>query len=269
MHILGAAVIHIDHITSLIKRLRTTKPLVLNLTNYVTMDIMANSLLALGAPPIMTVCDEELEELIHISGSVYINIGTLDTAFIQRCHAASAIAVALQKPIILDPVGAGASRIRTETAITIMPHVDIVRGNASEILALKNTASQTQGVEAIHTTSDASQTAIETAKTYDCTVVISGPVDFITNGSDTNHIPYGSPLMPLITGMGCALTAVIAAFHAVESNAFAAATAATTYFGVCGQYAGHIAKHPGTFRTAFIDTLHAADFNVLRDIYAE
>lgn len=260
---------YIDYMASLIEKIRATKPLALNLTNYVTMDMIANSLLALGAPPIMTVCDEELEELISITGSLYINIGTLDTAFIQRCHAAIEIAASLKKPIILDPVGAGASRIRTETATAMLPHADIIRGNASEILALQNASSQTKGVETRHTTSDASDTAVEIAKTYDCTVVISGPIDFVTNGTATRDIPYGSTLMPLITGMGCTLTAVIAAFHAVESNAFEAARAATTYFGLCGQYAGHITKHPGSFRTAFIDMLHAADFNALRDLYAE
>lgn len=248
--------------------LKAVKPLVLNFTNHVTMDFIANAQLALGAAPIMTVCDEELEELVRIASSININIGTLDKAFIKRCYETITIAKQYHKPIVLDPVGAGSTKIRTQTAKTLMEHADIVRGNASEIMSLVASNGKTLGVESINTTTQAKNSAIEIANRCGITVVISGPVDFITDGKKEAEVPFGSSLMPLITGMGCTLTAAIAAFRGVLDNSFTSAELATTYFGLCGQLAGNNAKHLGTFRTAFINALHKADFDEMRWIHA-
>jgi hydroxyethylthiazole kinase len=250
------------------KELKKAKPLVLNLTNYVTMDFMANALLAIGAAPIMTVCDEELEELVRIASSINLNIGTLDAAFNKRCAKTISMAKKYQKPLVLDPVGAGSTRIRTHTAKAFLEHVDIVRGNASEIMALAAASGNTHGVETTNTTTQAKESARELATRYGITVVISGPVDFITDGKQETAIPFGSPIMSLVTGMGCTLTAVIAAFRGVTDNSFRSAQLACAYYGLCGQLAGTKAKHPGAFRTAFIDTLHQADFVKMRRVYA-
>lgn len=249
--------------------LRQRKPLILNLTNTVTMDFMANALLALGAAPLMCTSDSELEELICISNCLNINIGTLDEAFIARAQKAVKLAKHHHKPIILDPVGAGASKLRTESAKTLLAYVDIVRGNASEIIALKNMASNTHGVESRHTTYDAKDIAREIAKHYQCTVVVSGAIDFITNGPKENENIWGSPLMALVTGMGCTLTASIAAFKSIVSDSFESAQLATYYFGFCGQLAAERVNTPGAFRTAFIDELYQADLYSLRDVHAE
>lgn len=259
----------LERLEATIRRLRSTKPLVLNLTNYVTMDFMANSLLALGAPPMMTVCHEELEELILITGSINLNIGTLNQGFIERCHRVIEIATRYKKPIILDPVGAGASQIRTQLANQLIPHAAIVRGNASEIMALAHHNNQTLGVETTHTPFEAKTAALQLAKQYKCTMVVSGPVDLITDGTNEIQIPYGSALMPLVTGMGCTLTAIIAAFRGIASNSFEASHLATLYVGLCGQLAAQHALHPASFRTAFIDTLHEANIEKLRGIYLE
>ena len=246
-----------------------TKPLVLNLTNYVTMDFMANSLLAIGAAPIMSRNEDELEELIKISSSININIGTLSSSSIKRCFKAVTLAKKYKKAIVLDPVGSGASFIRTKTAQSLMKHADIVRGNASEIISLQEHTGKTLGVESTHTTKEAIATARELSRKHGFVAVVSGPVDFITDGKREAELPFGSSLMPAVTGMGCALTAVIAAFRGVEADSFESAKLATAYFGLCGQLADKKLVGPGTFRTNFIDTLYAADFEKMRKIYVK
>lgn len=260
---IGTLMLKAIHAT--VKRIQQDKPLILCLTNYVTMDLMANSLLALGAAPIMSNCDDELEELIHISHALMINIGTLDHSFLKRCEKAVMIAKNCQKPIILDPVGAGASQIRTQAAHQLMQHATILRGNASEIIALMDNKHLTKGVESIAPTEQAKATAQQLALTLRCTVVVSGEIDFVTNGSENTDVYGGSALMPYVTGMGCTLSAVIAAFQAMIPDAFIAAQQAATYFKNCGAVAHQQTNYPGTFRTTFIDALYA---NSMRDNHA-
>jgi len=249
-----------------LKKLKDTKPLVLNLTNYVTMDFMANTLLALGAAPIMTTSDDELEELVQLASSININIGTLDEPFIKRCYLAATLAKQYQKPLILDPVGAGASLIRTKTASQLIEYASIVRGNASEIIALANQVGKTLGVESTNTKIEAQDIAIKLANRYGVTIVVSGSIDFITDGKRNSEIPFGSSLMPLVTGMGCTLTSVIAAFKNTSDDSFESSVLATLYFGLCGQLTEKQVRHPGQFRTTFIDNLHKADFEKMREI---
>ncbi len=243
--------------------LRQKNPLVLNLTNVVTMDFMANAQLAIGASPLMTIAEEELEELIHIANAVNINIGTLNNKFNQRILKAAHIAKTLKKPLILDPVGAGASTLRTQTAKTLLPYCDIIRGNASEILALANISHQTKGVDSTHNTYDAKDAAQQLAKTHHCIVVVSGAIDYLTDGTQDINLPYGSPLMPRVVGMGCTLTAVIAAFAGAHEPLFDAAHAATLYFGLCGNAAEKTTTGPASFQQTFIDTLYQADIEHL------
>jgi len=254
----------IKNIQASLSILRQQKPLILCLTNYVTMDFMANSLLALGALPLMSSCDDELEELIQISHAVMINIGTLDSPFLERCLKAAGIAKSHHKPLILDPVGSGASKLRTNGARTLMKHAQIIRGNASEITSLINEQTKTQGVESLLPTEQAKNTAKQLAHLLDCTVVVSGEEDYITDGQQQASLQDGSPMMPLITGMGCTLTAVIAAFQAIIPDSYLAAKQATAYFGLCGSLAQQKAKAPGFFRTAFIDELYHANLKAFQ-----
>lgn len=251
----------LKQIETTLKQLRLTKPLILNITNYVTMDIMANGLLALGATPLMSVCDDELTELIQLAHTVNINIGTLDLELIYRCDLAANLAKQYQKPVILDPVGAGASRIRTETAKHLLPFANIIRGNASEILSLTNEPANTKGVDTTHHVTQVKQHALQLAHQYQNTIVVSGAIDYITNGSDEAEVTFGSPLMTLVTGMGCTLTAIIAAFHAIIQDPFQASVLATHYFGWCGELAATTCDHPGSFRIQFIDALHSEVFS--------
>lgn len=257
----------IEGIEENIINLRKNKPLILNLTNYVTMDFMANALLAIGAAPIMSTCQEELEELVAMAMAININIGTLDNAFIEKSLMAAELAQKYQKPLILDPVGAGATRIRTKTARDLIPFATIVRGNASEIIALSGISSNTKGVESVNTTDDAKNAAIALANFHQCTIVVSGAIDFITDKTSTTEVAYGSELMPLVTGMGCAMTAIISAFRAVVNDSFEASNLATHYFNLCGELTALNDRHPASFQAHFIDHLHAADFDKIKMLY--
>lgn len=255
-----------QQIEEVLGQLKKTKPLILNLTNFVTMDFMANALLSLGASPIMTVCNEELEDVIKISHAININIGTLDSAFIKRGELAIEIAAIYQKPVILDPVGAGASVIRTAAAKSFLSKACIVRGNASEIIALDNKPSNPSGVESVHLPSEAKKSALNIAKKYGCTVIVSGATDYVTDGKKERKVPYGSCLMQYVTGMGCVLTAVVASFEAVLHNAYESAVMGTVYVGLCGQFAARETQSPGTFRSVFIDALHGKNLKQLNTL---
>lgn len=251
----------IEKIQSCLERIRQTKPLVLNVTNYVTMDFMANSLLALGAAPIMSEDIDELEELGSLASSINLNIGTLNAQFLERAHRIIKIQ---GKPIILDPVGAGATKSRTKAALDFLPHVRIVRGNASEIMALHTNHNKTLGVESTHDSEQALDAAKAISHQHKLVVAISGATDIIVDNTHTQSLSFGSPLMPRVIGMGCTLTAIIAAFHGAESDSFQAALLGTAYFGLCGEQAAQKTKTPGSFKTAFIDSLYEPDFDMMR-----
>lgn len=256
----------IDKIEKALSNLREQKPLILNLTNFVTQDFVANSLLSLGAAPIMSQCEDELKELIQICSAVYINIGTLDNNFIKLAKKAIKLAGKYHKHIVFDPVGAGATRIRTQTAQYIMPFSTIIRGNASEIIALNDGANATKGVEATHKTEDAKEIAKLLAQKNKAIVIVSGPVDFITDGKQSAQVIFGSSLMQLVTGMGCAMTAVIAAFKAIVDDPFEAGLIGCSYFALCGEITSLNHHHPGAFRTALLDQLHMPNFELMNEM---
>jgi hydroxyethylthiazole kinase len=191
----------------------------------------------------------------------------LDASFITLSKKAMDLANEHNKPIVLDPVGAGATKIRTETAKDIAPLSTIIRGNASEIMALGKKSYSTKGVESAHKTDDAKEIANSLALKHKTTVIVSGAVDFVTDGIRSLQVAYGSPLMQLVTGMGCSVTAVIAAFKTVVDDPFEASLIGVHYFTLCGEIAALKNKHPGGFRSDFIDQLHLADFEMMSAIY--
>lgn len=251
----------IEQIKSSLVQLKQKKPLVLCLTNFVTMDFIANSLLSLGAAPLMSESIEEIEELVSISHALYINIGTLNNVFMERAIFAAKIANSLNKPVILDPVGSGASKLRTAAALELLPLANIVRGNASEIISLSGASGSSKGVESSHPVEQAMSIGKKLAQNLSKIIVISGPEDFITDGNKSQTLPFGSDLMPLITGMGCTMTAVLSAFVSDSSDHFLSVTQATAYFGLCGQQANQHTKEPGSFKQAFLNTLFHPDWD--------
>ena len=245
-------------------RLRAGAPLVHNVTNYVAMDVTANALLAVGASPLMAHALEEVDEIVGISGAVAINIGTLEPQWVAAMHRVADRAVTQTKPWVLDPVGAGATRYRTETSRDLARrHPAVVRGNASEILALAGATVVTKGVDSVHGSGEAREVAARLARELRCVVAVSGAVDYVTDGTRTVAIANGHPLMARVTALGCTATSLVAACLAVGGNALVAAAHALAILGVCGELAAESAAGPGTLRLQLIDALYTIDGSTL------
>lgn len=251
------------------QRIKEQNPLVLNITNHVTMDVIANGLLSLGASPIMSCAMEEMNELVQMSAAVVINLGTLNPDFCALAQVACEAAVRYQKPIILDPVGAGATSYRTEQSRFFLSNypIAIVRGNAGEVMALSGHQGMTKGVDSAIQSQDAIEIAKQISKSYDTVIAMSGPIDVIVQAEQTHLIEAGSSWMPLITGCGCLLSAVTAAFHAVHPDPFEAAYFASYFYALCGEKAAQRAQGPGSFKMHFMDALHEKIFSIaLQDV---
>lgn len=241
------------------------KPIILNLTNYVTMDFMADTLLALGAAPIMSENIEEIKELVNIAHTININIGTLNSEFHKRSLFAAQTAQQQDKCVVLDPVGAGASKSRTHLAIELAQYSNIIRGNSSEIIALGDTKSTTAGVEAIHPTTAGEQTARILATKLNNTIVISGKTDLVISANNKFANSFGIELMTKITGMGCVLTAVIATFAAIEKDYAKASLLALTFYTLCAENVHKTTKTPAKFRTEFIDNIYDPNWSFIEE----
>ncbi len=241
---------------------RERAPLVHNITNYVVMNSTANALLAIGASPVMAHAREEVEDMIDIAASVggalVINIGTLSKTWIEAMEAAMLFAADRKIPIVLDPVGAGATSYRTKTCEHLMSAAapTVIRGNASEIMALLDASVKTKGVDSSQSSGAAEAAARKLAETHGCVVSVSGETDVITDGRTVFRISNGVPLMARVTGMGCAASALTGAFLAVNPNPLSAAAHAMAVMGIAGELAAEKADGPGTLQLHFLDTLH-------------
>ncbi len=243
----------------LLTRIRTVQPLIHNITNYVAMSFNANALLAIGASPIMAHAVEEMDAIVQLAQALVINIGTLDVNWLASMTQAMQAARKKSIPIIVDPVGAGASAFRTDAVLALMNNVspDVIRGNASEIKALAGESlAESKGVDSLYASEAAYAAGKHVAERYQCTVVVSGAQDFIIHAEKTHVIENGVPLMSRVTGMGCTATALIGAFCAVESDYFLASTSAMLVMGVAGELAGLLSHGPGSFHMQFLDTLY-------------
>jgi len=251
-----------------LKRVRERRPLVHNITNYVVMNYTANALLACGASPVMAHAAEEVEEMVSLAGALVLNIGTLSPPWVEAMRRAGKRANALHVPVILDPVGAGATRLRTDSARQLIEEVSIqvIRGNASEILSLagEKSESRTKGVDSVHTVDQVAETAGVLAKELRTTLAITGAVDLITEGERVCRVMNGHELMRSVTGTGCTATAIIGAFLAVCPDPLEAATTGLSYFGLAGEKAAAKALGPGSFQIALLDALYGMKEEELR-----
>lgn len=241
-----------------LRMIRETKPLIHNITNFVVMNTTANVLLACGASPIMAHGDNEVEEMVDLAGALVLNIGTLTDDWVITMIKAGRKASELGKPIVLDPVGAGATALRTNAARAILfqTWVSVVRGNASEILALGGQEGASKGVDSLHTVDEAAEQACRLARELGTTLALTGPTDLVTDGRRTVAIDGGHALMPFVTGTGCSATALIGAFLAVDKDPVTAAATGLAYFGVAGEMAGSKAEGPGSFMVHLLDALY-------------
>ncbi|WP_460970085.1 hydroxyethylthiazole kinase [Spirosoma migulaei] len=241
-----------------IERIRTQAPLVHNITNFVVMNNTANALLALGASPAMVHAPDEVEEFVSISSALVVNIGTLDATFVAGMKLAMRQAKNLGKPIVFDPVGVGATTFRnrvSEELLALAPP-DIIRGNASEIMALAGLNAQTKGVDSLYGSEAAVDAAKRLSSVWGSVVVISGATDYIIQGKQTAVVANGHALMTKVTGMGCTATALTGAFAAVNTNYFQAATHAMAVMGIAGELAAEKKLAPGSLQVNFLDALY-------------
>ena len=238
-------------------RVRAESPLVHNITNFVVMNTTANALLALGASPVMAHAEDEVEEMVGLARALVLNIGTLDDAWVGAMLLAGRAARRRGVPVVLDPVGAGATQYRTETARRLLAEVapTIVRGNASEIRALGGGAGGTRGVDSVHETEAALDAARSLAAAHGCVVSVSGAVDLVVAGDQIARVRNGVPLMTRVTGMGCTASALTGAFAAVAASPFVAAAHAMVVLGVAGELAAERAAGPGSLQVEILDAL--------------
>jgi len=250
-----------------LKNLREKKPLIHNITNFVVMNYTANALLACGASPVMAHASEEVEEMVSFAGALVLNIGTLTPYWVDSMLKAGKRANELNVPVILDPVGSGATKLRTESAKRLIDEVSIkvVRGNASEVLSLAHQGSKTKGVDSIHTVDEAADAAFTLSKELNTTLAITGKVDLVTDGERIFRVSNGHDLMGYCTGTGCTATVIIGAFLAVDSNPVTATATALAYFGLAGEKAATKDQSPGSFQIAMLDALYTIDEQQMKE----
>lgn len=245
----------------LLDALRDQPPLVQCITNYVAMNIAANVLLAAGASPAMVHAEEEAGEFAGMAGALTVNIGTLSPGWIGGMREAARAASKAGKPWVLDPVAHFATAYRRGVVAELLAlGPTIVRGNASEIIALAGGQSTGQGVDSGDPVEQAEASATALAQRHRMVVAVTGETDFVTDGARAARISGGSQLMPRVTALGCSLTGLVGAFAAVEPDQpFAATVAALAMFAVAGERAAEGASGPGSFGWRFLDSLAALD----------
>jgi hydroxyethylthiazole kinase len=246
-----------------LRELREGKPLVHQITNYVVMNETANATLALGALPVMAHAAQEVEEMASVAGALVLNIGTLSEHWIDAMLLAGK---ATNGPIVLDPVGAGATRYRTKTAQRLLEELEVtvVRGNAAEIATLAGREAEIRGVESIGSEGSAAELALEAARTLGTVVAVTGPTDHVSDGEEVVAISNGHELLGTVSGTGCMATAVTGAFLAAKPvEPLEAAAEALVAFGVAGEDAAREARGPGTFHAALYDALYNLDPSTL------
>ncbi|HHF1669190.1 TPA: hydroxyethylthiazole kinase [Haemophilus influenzae] len=251
-----------------LSKIREQNPLIHNITNIVAANFSANGLLALGASPLMSANVEEMQEVPKISQALVINIGTLigkdREAMLQAGKTANAVGI----PVVLDPVGVGATSYRRETIRELLAEVKfaLIRGNAGELAAIAGEAWQAKGVDAGQGEVDLKAVAEKVAKRYGCTVLISGAVDIVSDGTQTATIHNGTPLFPKVTASGCLLSAVCAAFLAVsKGNYFSATLEACVAYTIAGERAAQgLTTQVGQFQIRLLDELAALSPETIR-----
>ena len=241
--------------------IRERKPLVHQITNYVVMNETANATLALGALPVMAHALQEVEEMAAAASALVLNIGTLSDEWVEAMVVAGRSANRAGAPIVLDPVGAGATTYRTETARRLLEELEIavVRGNAAEIATLAGREAEIRGVEAVGT-AGGPELARDTARAFGCIAAVTGPVDHVSDGERGHSVANGHALLGTVSGTGCMATAITGCFLAVRPHGrLEAATEALVAFGVAGEDAAENAGGPGSFHVALYDALYSLD----------
>ncbi len=242
----------------MLSRIRSHHPLIHHITNLVVMNDTANVTLHIGALPVMAHAKEEVAEMVGAAGALVLNPGTLTPALVEAMLVAGRRANDLGIPIVLDPVGAGATQLRTESANRLLDELEItiLRGNLGEVSTLAGLGGQVKGVESVAGGATPLQVANTLAERHDVTVAITGKRDVIVSGERALGVDNGHPWLTTITGSGCMATTMVAAFAAVESDPLLASTAGLACFGLAAELAAEQAQGPGSFKVALMDALY-------------
>ncbi|WNS45658.1 hydroxyethylthiazole kinase [Paenibacillus sp. MMS20-IR301] len=245
---------------SFITKVRQANPLVHNITNIVVANFTANGLLALGASPFMADAPEEVADVAAMSGAVVLNIGTLNEAAIAAMITAGQAANRHKVPLVLDPVGAGATPYRTEVTAKLLEVLQLtaLRGNVAEVANVAGEQWSSKGVDAGEGEGDVIALAVKAARKLNCVVIITGKEDIISDGTRTYIASNGHSILTKVTGTGCLLSAVVGAFLAVSGgDALEAAAEALSFYGVAAELAAEAAEGqgPGSFQTGFLNQL--------------
>ena len=241
-----------------LRTIRERKPLVHQITNYVVMNETANATLALGALPVMAHAREEVEEMAALAGALVLNIGTLSEHWVEAMLLAGRSATENGVPIVLDPVGAGATRYRTETAKRLLGELEIsvLRGNAGEVATLVGLDAEVRGVESIGGGGEPAELARQVARSLGLVAAVTGPVDHVSDGERVLSVANGHQLLARVTGTGCMSSAITGCFlAATPAVLLEAATEALATFGVAAEHAAAVAHGPGSFHVALYDAL--------------
>jgi len=243
-----------------LRTLRERKPLVHQITNYVVMNETANATLALGALPVMAHAREEVEEMVGLAGALVLNIGTLSPHWVEAMLLAGRAANERDVPVVLDPVGVGATRYRTDTARRILDEVKVtvLRGNPGEVATLVGVEAEVRGVESMEVGDEAAELARAAARNLSVVASVTGPVDHVSDGRTVLAVANGHELLAVVTGTGCMSSAITGCFLAAKPDGpLEAATEALAAFGVAAEDAAVDANGPGSFHVGLYDALAA------------
>lgn len=245
-------------IFEIIEKIRQERPLIHNITNMVAMNDSANIILAISGLPVMAHAQAEVREMVRVAGALVLNIGTLTSEQIDSMIAAGEEANNLKKPVVLDPVGAGATHLRTESALRLQERIkiDIVRGNHAEVSILAGLKGNIKGVESVGSGENTVEVARTLARKHNQVVIITGKQDIVTDGKTVIEINNGSPMLGTITATGCMVTSLIATFAAVCDDYIMASTGALVCFGLAGERAAVKAQGPGSFKVNLFDEVY-------------
>lgn len=248
-------------IFDIVLRIKQQKPVVHHLTNWVTIYDCANIVKVLGGSPIMAHAPEEVSDIIRIASCLVLNIGTLTIDFVDSMKIAVRAANIRKIPVVLDVCGVGATNLRDRKAFELIEyfHIDIIKGNSSEIARVAGEDVKTKGVDAGEVNTDLLGIAKNLARRRLCTVVITGKEDIVSDGSSTYIVKNGDQMLTHIVGTGCMVNSVIGTFAAVEKNTVFAAVGALVCFGIASEIAAKKSEGPGSFKEKFFDILFSLD----------
>ena len=243
---------------SLYEKVKSLKPVIHHLTNWVTIYDCAGIVKTFGGSPVMAHAPEEMEDMTAIASALVLNIGTLTTEFIDAMIKAGKTANKKGIPVILDVCGAGATRLRDEKCFELLNtlKIDIIKGNSSEIARIAGKNVKTQGVDSTETGLNPVDITRKLAKERECTVVMTGATDIVTDAGKTFLIKNGHPLMSAVVGTGCMAASVIGTFAAVEKDRLTASAFGLVCYEVAAEIAAEKTNAPGSFKTKLYDEVY-------------